>query len=452
MKENESLEFKRSTSELKEAIISISAMLNKHGRAEVYFGIKNDGTIIGQNMTDKTLRDISQSISNHIEPKIFPTVKCKSLDSKDCIHVKAEGEDKPYYAYGHVYMRVGDEDRQLSTREIEQLIIQKSEGKNYWDIQPSVLKADKVDETELADFVKRGKKAGRLEFNYVSKNTTLNKLGLIDNNILLRAGEVLFCTDNPLEVQMAIFAGNDKTTFLDIKQLKGNLFHILRESELYLKSNIRWKVEFGKLEREEIPEIPIKALREALVNSVCHRDYRNPKGNEVAIFKDRIEIYNPGKFPDGLIPDDYIRGEERSVLRNPLIANMLYFSKDIEKWGSGLKRIVEECNLYGVNTEFKPLKTGFLVIFHRKNKLDKGLGDRLGEKLGKKLGENEKKIILLLSKNPYLSMAMIAKEIGISITAVENNIKKLKEKNLLKHIGPAKGGHWEVMESNLNNL
>ena len=196
MKENESLEFKRSTSELKEAIISLTAMLNKHGKGEVYFGIKNDGTIVGQNVAEKTLRDISQSISNHIEPKIFPTVKCKSLDSKNCIHVKAEGEDRPYYAFGHVYIRVGVEDRKLSTKEIEQLIIQKSEGKNYWDIQVSELKTDNVDETELRDFVKRGKKAGRLEFNYVSKNATLNKLGLIENDKLLKAGVVLFCPDN----------------------------------------------------------------------------------------------------------------------------------------------------------------------------------------------------------------------------------------------------------------
>jgi len=71
-KENEKLEFKRSTAELKEGIISLSAMLNKHGGGELYFGVRNDGTTTGMDISDKTLRDISQAVSNHLEPKIYP--------------------------------------------------------------------------------------------------------------------------------------------------------------------------------------------------------------------------------------------------------------------------------------------------------------------------------------------------------------------------------------------
>lgn len=442
MKETETVEFKRSTSEVKKAVISIAAMLNKHGRGELYFGIKNDGTIVGQEVSERTLRDVSQAISNHIEPKIYPSVETKRMDSKDCVHVMFEGKDTPYYAYGRVFMRVGDEDRQLSPGEIERLIIEKSDQKAFWDIQPSSSGPDSVIEEELVDFIKRANQAGRLEFDYSTRDASLDKLGLLDEDKLRRAGVVLFCDGDQLEVQMAIFAGSDKTTFLDIRQLKGNLFHVLRESELYLKSNIRWRVEFGKLEREEVPEIPVRAMREALVNSFCHRDYRNPKGNEIAIFKDRIEIYNPGSFPEGLTPDDYIRGDERSVLRNPLIANMLYLSKDIEKWGSGLKRMHEECTHNDVDVEFKPLRTGFMTVFNRRPQPEEGLGGKLGEKLG----ENERKILSILAGDPYLSIPQIADAIGISTTAVENNIKKLKRKGLLLRIGPAKGGRWKVTE------
>jgi ATP-dependent DNA helicase RecG len=70
MKETETVEFKRSTSEIKDAVVSIAAMLNKHGRGELYFGIRNDGTVVGQDVSEKTLRDVSQAISNHIEPKV----------------------------------------------------------------------------------------------------------------------------------------------------------------------------------------------------------------------------------------------------------------------------------------------------------------------------------------------------------------------------------------------
>jgi predicted HTH transcriptional regulator len=106
-------------------------------------------------------------------------------------------------------------------------------------------------------------------------------------------------------VQAAVFAGTSKRTFLDMKQFKGTAFELLENSETYLKEHMDWRVKFGALEREEVPDIPVDALREALVNSICHRDYRNPKGNEVAIFKDRVEIYNPGTFPPGHSGDSY---------------------------------------------------------------------------------------------------------------------------------------------------
>ncbi|MBM3245710.1 MAG: hypothetical protein FJZ13_00055 [Candidatus Omnitrophica bacterium] len=111
--------------------------------------------------------------------------------------------------------------------------------------------------------------------------------------------------------------------------------------------------------------MPVRAISEAIGNSLCHRDFENPKGNEVAIFKDRIEIYNPGLFPKEVNPEDFFTGHEKSILRNSLIAETMYKSKDIERWGSGIKRIHDECVAAGVKVEFKRLKTGFEVVFYR---------------------------------------------------------------------------------------
>ena len=85
----------------------------------------------------------------------------------------------------------------------------------------------------------------------------------------------------------------------------------------------------------------------------------------MAIYKDRIEIYNPGLFPEEIDPEDFFSGHEHSILRNPLIAETMYKSKDIERWGSGIKRIHDECVTAGVQVDFKRLKTGFVVVFHR---------------------------------------------------------------------------------------
>jgi ATP-dependent DNA helicase RecG len=366
-RESETLELKKSSSELNAAIVSIVSILNKHGIGELYFGIKNDGSVVGQDISEKTLRDISQAIAENIEPKIYPEIKMVKIDNKSCIYIKFSGDEKPYYAFGRAYIRVGDEDRKLSAKEIENIILNKKIKSIQWDSQWSDQEISCVSEKTVEKFVKKANEVGRLDFKYESVEITLRKLSLINNGRLSNAADVLFCSENPLELQAAVFAGKDKLTFLDIKQLQGNIFDLLEESELYIKNHIDWRVKFGKLEREEIPEIPLEAVREALVNSMCHKDYRIPKSNEIAIFRDRVEIYNPGTFPEGLTPEGFITGRERSVLRNPLIAQTLYYSKDIEKWGSGLKRIYEDCKDNHVKVEFQVLKTGFLVIFYRNN-------------------------------------------------------------------------------------
>ena len=133
--ESETLELKKTTSEIKEAIISIAAILNKHQHGELFFGIKNNGIVAGQNVTEKTIRDVSKSIADHIEPKIYPHINRIEIDGKTCIKVRFKGNDIPYFAYGRAYIRVADEDRQLSAKELEKLILGKNKDKLRWDTE-----------------------------------------------------------------------------------------------------------------------------------------------------------------------------------------------------------------------------------------------------------------------------------------------------------------------------
>ena len=443
-KESETLELKKSTSELKEAIISMVSILNKHQKGELYFGIKNDGTIVGQDVSDKTVRNISKTISDNIEPKIFPEIESKKLEEKICIAVNFEGSEIPYFAYGRAYIRIGNENRQLSAKELEKIVIEKHKGKLYWDNLPSQKNLKQINEKLLKEYVKRAKKEGRINFEFKDIKTTLKKVDLIKDSKLLNAAEVLFCDNNPIEVQLAIFAGKDKVKFLDIKLFKGNIFYLLEETELYIKQHINWEVEIKSLKRDEIPEIPIPAIREALVNSFCHRDYFRRENNEIAIFTDRVEIYNPGQFPEGHNPEDFIRGEERSILRNPLIAQILYYSRDIERFGSGLKRIYEECQNNNVKVEFEKLKSGFVVVFYRKKKVIYPK-DTIKDTI-KLLSENEQKIINTIMQNPNITIEELSKKLNINIRNTKKNIAKLKEKGLIKRIGSRKIGYWEVVK------
>ena len=299
-----------------------------------------------------------------------------------------------------------------------------------------------VNEDAVKNFVTKANGANRINFTFSDVESILNKLNLIKEDKLLRAVDVLFCDNNSLEVQAAVFAGVDKLTFLDIKQFKGNIFNLLEQSESYIKEHMNWRAELVGREREEIPEVPVRAINEAIVNSLCHRDYNNPKGNEIAIFKDRIEIYNPGQFPEEYSPLDFIKGEERSILRNPLIAHTLYLSKEIERWGSGIRRIHDECKKQNIKIEFKKLKSGFVVVFYRMD----WVGGKVGEKVGEKLTENQKKIIDFIQKESTISAKELSKLLGISQRKIEDNLSKLKDKGMLRRIGADRGGHWEIIK------
>ena len=108
--ENETTEYKKTTRELREAMASISSILNKHKKGKLYFGVKDDGTAIGLDISPKTLRDVSQAIAEKIEPKIYPTINKVVIDGKNCIEVEFSGNNIPYFADGKAYMRVSDTD------------------------------------------------------------------------------------------------------------------------------------------------------------------------------------------------------------------------------------------------------------------------------------------------------------------------------------------------------
>ena len=334
--ETETLEFKKTTSELKEAVQSICAILNKHQHGELYFGVKPDGTPIGQIVTEESLREVSQKIKNFIEPKIYPSINRVVIGGKECIHVAFEGTQVPYFAYGVARIRVADEDLIMSPEQITELLLKSGREGNRWESLVSNKSIEDVDEELLRKYTTHAHDVGRIAISYTDKKTVLNQLELVEGDSLLNAGKVLFSDDIVQDVQMAIFATNERLTFNDIQRYHGPVLKLVDIAENYIRNNIHWRVEFtGELQRTEIPEIPVDAIREALLNSFCHKDYASGQSNEVAIYKDRVEIYNPGAFPEGYEPQDFIDKSERPIRRNPKIARILHYSKDIESFGTG---------------------------------------------------------------------------------------------------------------------
>ena len=453
-RETETIEYKKTTSELKDGIISIVAILNKHNGGELYFGVRNDGYVVGQDISDKTLRDVSQAIYHHIEPQIYPDIKNVVIDDEDCICVSFQGDNVPYYAYGRAYLRVADEDRVMSPQELESYILKKKANIADWDSEVSNKTIVDVNEEALANYIGRANTAGRIEYAYTNKDDILKRLNLLIGDRITNTAKVMFCENNTLEIQMAVFASNERLTFIDIDRKNGTVTELVKIAENYIKDKMRWRVEFnGGLQRKEIPEIPIEAIREALFNSFCHRDYRISQNNEVAIFKNRIEIYNPGRFPDGLTPQDFINGSERSVHRNPILAQILYYTKDIENFGTGLRRIMTACQEADVKIEFKQLKMGFAVVFHRFDKEVDYLGRVVNEKFivpngtingTIKSNENIARILKTIIDNPSVTYDELAVLLSMPRRTVSREMKTLQKSGQIEREGAKKKGRWIV--------
>jgi ATP-dependent DNA helicase RecG len=365
--ESETLEFKKTTAETKDGVIDVVAILNKHGRGELYFGIKNDGEVLGQMISGSSLRDVSRALTDNIKPQIYPIVETVNIDYKDCIRVQFEGENVPYFAYGKAYIRVADECKQISPDELESLFKAKRGFVSPWDSEPSGMSVDDINTNFVRSYMKKANECGRLTYKFTSRDDILRRLKLLPEGNPNNTAVAMFGKNSPLEIQMAVFATDVKHTFIDIDRVTGTIDRLVDIGEQYIRRNTRWRVvRDGSPQRMEIPEVPMDAVREALLNSYAHRDAGIPQTNEIAIYSDRIEIYNPGTFPEGLTPEDYINGSEASVQRNPLLANIMYYSRDIEKFGSGLHKIAKECEGAGVKYGFKCGKLGFSVIFYRK--------------------------------------------------------------------------------------
>ena len=218
--ETEKVEFKKSTGELKEAVISIAAILNKHGSGELYFGVKNNGDVIGQDISDTTLRDVSQAVNSHIKPTIYPEISVKTFGKRKVVYVKFEGNRAPYLAYNIPRIRVADEDKVMDQETYDDILHRRGDAAKAWELQVSEYTLDDIIEADLKSYLKKAKAVGRIEFESDEPSVVMNKLELLakDGFHLLNAGAVLFCNSSMNDVQMAKFATDVKATFTDIRR------------------------------------------------------------------------------------------------------------------------------------------------------------------------------------------------------------------------------------------
>ena len=455
--ETEQVEFKKSTGELKEAVISIAAILNKHGSGDLYFGVKNNGDVIGQEITDKTTREVSQAIGSHLRPVIYPEIKKETYDGRNVVHVHFEGHMPPYTAYNIPRIRVADEDLVMAQDIYDDMIRGRDDFRKSWERQISEYHVADIDRTVFEQYLKRAREVGRITFDNDDPESVLNKLELTSGDLLLNAGAALFVDCGINDLQMAKFASNERITFTDIRRQTGSILGLVEIAMQYLIDAMDWRAEFGGLHRKEIPEVPVDALREAVINAFAHRQIESGQSIQIMVYRNRIEIYSPGAFPEKISPEEFAEGNQKAIRRNKLITQALYYSKDMETFASGLKKIKTLCDEAGVKYEFQKEAYGFTVVFYRhcgegwgwsgvqedSQKDDQTASGTLNGTLSPS-DDPRTQLKKLITQNKKVTRKQMAAALGISERSVQRLLNSMPE---VRFTGGGRSGHWEISDS-----
>jgi ATP-dependent DNA helicase RecG len=324
----------------------VAAFANTEG-GHLLFGVRDSGEIIGVTVGRTTRERVVNMIRDNTDPVLYPSVEYVEVQGTTVIVATVEESDnKPHLAFGRAYRRVGAVDVQMTRDEYERLLLQRRQVEFDCQLVEAATYAD-LDEAKLEWYIRQRAERRGVRAPATSPQETLINLGALvgeGGELVPTKGGLLFFGGDPQrfiphsEVRIARFKGTTMGHFIDSADLRGTLPAMIDEAEHFIRRNTRVAAKVVGFKRREISEYPYEAVREAICNAVCHRDYfMDGSTVRIMIFDDRIEVNSPGPLPPGVTVENIDR---KHVLRNKLIANYLYDIYYIEKWGTGITKPV----------------------------------------------------------------------------------------------------------------
>ncbi len=436
--ESETLELKESFNQ--RAIETAGAFANTGG-GTILVGVDERGTVKGACITEEVLKDWANRISNASEPTLIPDVSMIDVNGNivGVVTIK-EFPMKPVAIRGRCYRRVGPSNRQMTPTEIAELHLH-SQGIT-WDMVPSPGRTvDELDMEKVKAYLERARRIGRRAFpENEDPPTLLEKMDMVKDGRPTWAAMIAFGDRPPVQAKVKCGKIRGTHTIVDDFVVDAPLLEQVDEVMAYMRRVFQLSYEFtGRPQRTEVWEYPLEAVREAVTNAICHRDYTSSAEIQIKIFDDELVIWNPGPLPLGMTMDLLMDPKHQSVPRNRLLAMLFYDVELIERYGSGIQRILKECDRLEVpHPEFNEQEHGFQVIFHK----DIYHADNL-----RATGLNERQI---------LAMLMIRKEGNITLSKYKGLVPKVSDKTLyrdlqdlvdrdiIRPIGEKKGRSYEL--------
>jgi ATP-dependent DNA helicase RecG len=310
---------------------------------------------MGQTIADKTHQELAQVLRRFDPPLPVETEQIPvGADGLEVLVLRASptADSLPCTYDGRPYQRVGTTTSVMPQEVYQRILLERAHSRHRWENETAEVTIDELDSQEIRRTIRTGIASGRLAADTSADDLTdvLDRLGRRVRGSLVNAAIVVFGRNflphyPQCQLRLARFRGVDKNEFLDQRQLQGHAFSLLSEAMQFLTRHlpVAGRVEAGLFERVDEPLFPPIALREALVNAFCHRDYAQAGGAvSVAIYDNRLEIWSSGGLPSGIEVED-LKREHLSRPRNPLIAEVFYRRGLVERWGRGTQKIVELC-------------------------------------------------------------------------------------------------------------
>jgi len=432
--ESQSREDKQSLNEWRQVVESVAAFATSKGGI-VRIGIGPKGDNVGVQVGKGTLEGLSNKIKQNTDPPQYPSITAKGPAESAVIMISVEESPiKPVWAFGRPLKRVGKTNQHLS-REEAQRLIEATTGRT-WDALPAEsFHLKEVSKEYIRDFQKR---VGQAQ---VPVQTLLKNLSLMTSDEKLCNGSVLLFGMHPqqffpeAQVKCARFAGTTSVRFLDEMTIEGNLLNQLENALKFVARNTRREIRItGQPERETIPEYPEAAIREAVTNAICHRDYSVVGTIQVRIYDDRLEVWNPGTLPPSLTIESLYR-EHPSLPRNPKIALAFYRARLIEHWGTGTLRMADACEELGIKLEFSS-EQGFFMVRFVKPEI------RISLPTEKKLNGRQIRGLEYAKKNGKITTGEYKYLCNISERQAFDDLKSLVEMGLLIRTGSGRATRY----------
>lgn len=424
--EEEKQEFKTSLAELDKGLLSLTAMLNKHGEGAVYFGVNNSGEVVGLSgqIGEETIKKISVRIHEIIKPAFVVSILPQILDGKTYILVTGKGNRRPYSCGGEYRIRVGSEDRKIDP-----------------DLLADIFFTSQNNSLESIHSINQNLTFSKLKFMYVDRGLTINEDTFEENMGLKSNGKYnmlanLLADENDVSIKVVRFSGKDKTNMLSRNEYGYTCMLVgMEKAKDYVLSLNETKVDIeSSIERKEMNLFDTHSFEEAWTNACLHNKWVRNVPPAIYIFDDRIEIISTGGLPFDYSKEDFYKGISRPV--NLGLLKIMGQLKLVEQTGHGNLVIVGKYGREAFDIEENHIVVTIPFAFTPSMKQINIEG----------LSPSHVKVLTAIKNNPTYSKVQLASICGMGTTRVSQIISDLKGMGKIERAGSNKGGYWKLKE------